>query len=302
MPGIYPAVMTGYTAEGAVDVAATLGLVDRLMDQGAHGLFVGGTAGEGLVQTVVERRELNEAILSHVDGRVPAIVHVGATVFTDTVDLARHALDHGAEDVAAIPPLYYALRERDLDDYFRQLSATLGRPVMAYHVPNLTNRPTTSTRLSALAHEGALSGVKFSADDLSQVQDVIESTADVDFRLFSGSDPICLDAQVIGSSGAVGVSMNAMTGLFTAQWDAVSRGDLATAFTSQRLINRFVAHMFRFNFIAYLRLVLELQGVHIGPNRAPLPNLTASEREQILAFLRGDEELRTALELPSQLS
>lgn len=302
MPGIYPAVMTGYTPEGAVDIDATLGLVDRLVDAGAHGLFVGGTAGEGLVQSVAERRELNEAILGHVEGRVPAIVHVGATVHQDAVDLARHALDLGAEDIAAIPPLYYALRDADIDDYFRQLSATLERPVMAYHVPNLTNRPTTSTRLSALAHEGVLSGVKFSADDLAQVQDVIESTSDVPFRLFSGSDPICLDAQVLGSSGAVGVSMNAMIGMFTAQWDAVARGDFPSAFASQRLINRFVAHMFRFNFIAYLRLVLELQGVRIGPNRAPLPNLTASEREEILAFLGGDDELRNALELPSRLS
>ena len=302
MRGIYPALMTGYADDGSVDVGATLALADHLIASGVHGLFVGGTAGEGLVQTVDERTRLNAAVLRHVDGRLPVIVHVGSTVFSDTVALGRHAIEHGAEDVAAIPPLFYALRDHDIDDYFRRLSSAWDRPVMAYHVPSLSHRPTTPARLAALAREGAICGVKFSDDDLAEVQSVIEETRGSGFRLFSGSDPICLDAQVIGSSGAVGVSMNALPRLFADQWSHVERGDFAQAFTSQQVVNRFVSHMFRFNFIAYLRLVLELQGHAIGHNRAPLPVLTAPERDAIVAFLRDDDELRAALELPSRLT
>jgi N-acetylneuraminate lyase len=297
MTGIYPAVMTGYDTSGEVSIPRTLDLVDGLLQAGVHGLFIGGTAGEGPLQSVDERKQLASAIVEHVGGAVPVISHVGAMPFRDTLELARHAREVGVDRVAAIPPLYYAIDEAVIADYFRALAEELGEPVIAYHVPNLTHRQASSAWLAGLAHERVIDGVKFSADDLAEIQAIIESTRGLDFTLFSGSDPLCMGAALVGSAGAVGVSINAMPGIFVRLWDAVAAGDLVAAAELQRTISRFVTHMFGVNFIAYLRHVLARQGLDIGPNRTPLPNLTPDQKREIDAVLDGDPDLRAALGL-----
>jgi dihydrodipicolinate synthase/N-acetylneuraminate lyase len=297
MTGIYPAVMTGYDVHGDVSIPRTLDLVDRLLESGVHGLFIGGTAGEGPLQSVDERKELATAIMRHVDGAVPVISHVGALPFRDTLELARHARANGVGRVAAIPPLYYAMSVPEIAAYFRALAAALGEPVMAYHVPHLTHRAAPAAWLAGLAHEGVIDGVKFSADDLAEIQAVIEQSRGTRFTLLSGSDPLCMASALVGSAGAVGVSINAMPGIFVRLWDAVAAGDLTTAAELQRTISRFVTHMFGYNFIAYLRHVLARQGVDIGPNRIPLPNLTPEDRRDIDGVLDADPDLRAALGL-----
>lgn len=297
MSGIYPAVMTAYDTDGEVDVAATLSLVDRLLDRGVDGLFIGGTAGEGPIQTTAERVQLTEAIASHVGARAPIIAHVGALPFRDTVLLAQKALESGVEGVAAIPPLYYNVGPDAVADFFRALAGCLGRPVMAYHVPHLTHRPASAAWFARLADEGVLDGVKYSADDMADIQDLIERTKGTGFRLLSGSDPLCLGANLAGSFGAVGVSINAMPTTFTKLWRAAAAGDLGAAAREQLTITRFVTRMFNYDFIGYLRHVLLLQGVNVGDNRPPLPRLTDEQKDEITRFVYGDADLAAALEL-----
>ncbi|MGB3485410.1 MAG: dihydrodipicolinate synthase family protein [Mycobacterium sp.] len=295
--GIYPAVMTAYNNRGDVDLDATLNLVERLLGAGVHGLFIGGTAGEGPIQSVDERASLVTAITDHVAGRIPILAHVGAMPFRDTVLLARKALDEGVAGVAAIPPLYYNVNADAVADYFRALSRELGRPVMAYHVPHLTHRPAAAPWFAQLAAEGVLDGVKYSADDLADIQDLIERTSGTDFQLLSGSDPLCMAARLAGSAGAVGVSINAMPATFVALWNAVDAGDLAEAARLQAVITRFVTRMFNYDFIGYLRHVLSLQGVPVGQNRPPLPRLTGEQEDEITRFVSGDPDLATAFGL-----
>lgn len=297
LSGIYPAVMTAYDDAGDVATAATLDLVDHLLASGVHGLFIGGTAGEGPLQSVQERRALAEAVVGHVAGRVPIISHIGALPFRDTVELARHAKSIGIADVAAIPPLYYGMDGEVVADYFRALARETGGPVMAYHVPHLSHRPVSAAWIASLGAEGVLSGVKFSADDLGEVQSVIDKTRGIDFRLLSGSDPLCLGSALAGSDGAVGVSINAMPGAFVGLWESVRNGNLAEAARLQLVISRFVSHMFDYNFIAYLRHVLSLQGVQIGANREPLPNLTEAQKSDITRYLHGDDDIAAVLNL-----
>ena len=296
--GIYPALMTGYELDGSVSTPRTLALVDRLIDAGVHGLFIGGTAGEGPVQSVRERIEIIEHVASHVGTSTPFIVHAGSMVYADTLAIARVARDAGAEQIAAIPPLFYNLSADALADYFRQLADDLGQPVMIYHIPSLTHRNVDARWILTLADEGVLSGVKYSADDMSVAHSLIERAGEGQFRFFSGSDPQCLNARSMGGSGAVGVSINAMPELFVALWNAAVT-DAALAVRAQETITRFVADMFRYDFIGYLRHVLLRQGFDLGPNRIPLPELSGPERRQIDETLARHADLAGALDLAS---
>ncbi len=301
MAGIFPALMTGYDDSGHISLPRTLDLVDTLAQARVHGLFVSGTAGEGPLQTLQERKELLIAVSAHLAGELPFIVQVGSSSFADTLDLATFAKEQGAADVCVLPPLYYDITPADIADYFIKLSGDLGTPVMMYHIPSLTHRQLSVDWYRDLVARGVLSGVKYSADNLAEAQALINLREVGPFALYSGSDPICLPARLAGSTGAVGVSMNVLPKTFTHMWEQALPAPAVDVVDAQLMVSRLVTHMFRFNFIAYLRHVLRLQGVDLGPNRVPLPNLTEAQTSEINTFLLAESDIREALEIPTSV-
>ncbi len=75
--GVWPALVTPFTAENTVNVTVLRELVEYLIDKRVDGFYVCGTTGEGIYMSVEERKLVAETVLEQVSGRVPAIVHVG---------------------------------------------------------------------------------------------------------------------------------------------------------------------------------------------------------------------------------
>ena len=98
--GVIVPPITPFNAQGQVDSAAIKRLVDFLIERGIHGLFPGGTTGEGPLLSISERRQLAETFVAAADGRVPVIIHTGAITTGDTIDLTRHAQAIGAQAAA----------------------------------------------------------------------------------------------------------------------------------------------------------------------------------------------------------
>ena len=72
--GIYPPVVTPFTAEGDIDFPSLDKVVDHLIDGGMHGLFVLGSTGEVAYLTDDQRESVVSAIAARADGRVPMLV------------------------------------------------------------------------------------------------------------------------------------------------------------------------------------------------------------------------------------
>ena len=89
--GVWPALVTPLTEDDHIAVAATRRLVDHLIDAGIGGLYVCGGTGEGVLLPPAERKLMAETTIEQVSGRVPVIVHVGATATADARALAAHA-------------------------------------------------------------------------------------------------------------------------------------------------------------------------------------------------------------------
>lgn len=99
----------------ALDEEAIDPLVDYVEDGGCDGLFIAGTAGEGILLGHDERKRVAELFCAASRGR--RIVHVGSQTTDATVDLARHAAEVGADGVAVIPPPYYPLSSAALIEH-----------------------------------------------------------------------------------------------------------------------------------------------------------------------------------------
>jgi len=98
--GVIVPLLTPFDRHGAIDHAAIGRLVEFLIERGVHGLFPGGTTGEGPLLSPEERRALAETVVRAADGRVPVIIHTGAITTREAVELTRHAQSCGASAAA----------------------------------------------------------------------------------------------------------------------------------------------------------------------------------------------------------
>ena len=98
---------------------------EYLLNKGVTGLYVGGSSGECIYQSVEERKAILEAVMDAVGGKLVVIAHVACNNTADSCELARHAESLGVDAIAAIPPIYFHLPRclMQLDQMMTELEA-----------------------------------------------------------------------------------------------------------------------------------------------------------------------------------
>ena len=102
--GVFPAFYACYEDDGSVSPARTRALAKYLLDKGVKGLYVGGSSGECIYQSVAERKVILENVMAEVGGKMTIIAHVACNNTADSQELARHAESLGVDAIASIPP------------------------------------------------------------------------------------------------------------------------------------------------------------------------------------------------------
>src|SRR6266852_6660097 len=102
----------------ALDEDAIEPYVDFLAAGGVDGLLALGTTGEGFLLPLEQRLRAAQLYVEAAQGRLLVAVHCGAQSTWDTVELAAHAADIGADGVAVMAPPYYLLDEEELLAHF----------------------------------------------------------------------------------------------------------------------------------------------------------------------------------------
>lgn len=120
--GIIPAFYACYDEEGTISPDAVRALTRYLIGKGVNGLYVGGSSGECIYQSVAERKLVLENVMAEAKGRVTIIAHVACNNTADSRELAAHAESLGVDAIAAIPP------------YLLQAPPLCHRPVLERHL------------------------------------------------------------------------------------------------------------------------------------------------------------------------
>ncbi|HSJ51720.1 MAG TPA: dihydrodipicolinate synthase family protein, partial [Actinomycetota bacterium] len=132
--GAIAAAVTPLRDDGrALDEEAFGPLTRFLADGGLDGLLACGTTGEGLLLTVEERRRAAERYLEERPKGFQVAVHAGAQTTADTVALASHAVEAGADAVAVIAPPFFLLDQAEvLNHLLAAAEACAPLPFYAY--------------------------------------------------------------------------------------------------------------------------------------------------------------------------
>ncbi len=286
--GVIPALLTPFEGDGRlIDWAACDRLCDYLIEKGVHGVFVGGTTGEGMLMAMGERRELAERVVRHIDGRIRVIVHTGGLNVFETIELTQHAREIGADAAGVVAPYFYTYDRAALLDYFLRIAGAVPDfPVFLYNIPGNAKNELTPDLVAELADRaGNIVGIKHSGVDLYSM----EKYAEIDrFTVICGNDRLVLPALMAGAKGTVSSTSNAFPEPFVALYSAFSRGDFGEALRQQAIIRRLTEIMKAGAFIAPYKLVLSWKGIIGDAVRCPQRGMSPSEAEEIREALNSE--------------
>lgn len=257
----------------AVDNDAFGLLCDFYVDAGLDGLLALGTAGEGILLRVEERRRVADLFLQASDGRLRVAVHCGAQTTADTVTLAAHAAEVGADAVVVIGPPYFKLDERaQYTHFFAAATACAPVPFYVYEFASTTGYAIAPAVIERLRDDSSnVVGLKVSDTPFA----AFETYLLPGFDIFVGPEALIADGMAHGAVGAV----SALASALPAEVAAVVREPTPEGAARLGELRAFVE---RFPRQAALKRLLALQGVPVSEEvRAPLRTLTADEREEL---------------------
>src|SRR4051812_1078059 len=123
--GYIPAMTTPFTEKGELDLAALDVLLQWLLDEGMHGVIVGGTVGEWFSIAHAERIALLAKVSSKLKGKIPLISGCNAFSADDVAENARLAADAGFDGILVTPPPYMVPSEREILRFYQDVDASV---------------------------------------------------------------------------------------------------------------------------------------------------------------------------------
>ena len=278
--GIYPALVTPFDAAGKFNPAVFERLLAHVYDAGVNGVYVLGSTGEGIPQSVAQRKAVTEVALgaSPQDKRI--IIHVGAVTTADAVELAQHAARQGAHAVSSLPPPgNYSFVE--VRDYYRALASASDLPMLVYFFPGASTAITTLEQLLELCALPKVIGLKFTDFDLFKLMRLKESGA----TIFNGYDEVLAAGLLMGADGGIGTTYSLLPEHYVRLYAAARDQRWEDARALQREINELISIIVQYPVIPAIKLLLRWANFECGecllPRRQLTPEETARLREQI---------------------
>ena len=275
--GVIPAFYACYDGEGAVSPERVRALVRYLADKGVKGLYVGGSSGECIYQSVAERKLVLENVMAEAKGKLTVIAHVACNNTADSRELAAHAQEQGADAIAAIPPIYFHLPDHAVAKYWNDISdAAPDTDFIIYNIPQLAGVALSLPLLREMLKNPRVIGVKNSS---MPVQD-IQMWKDEGAIVFNGPDEQFVSGLAAGAIGGIGGTYAAMPELYLAIFRLFHEGKLEQGREIQNECCRIIYKMCsaQGNMYAVIKEIIRLQGgPDVGGVRAPLLNLTEGD-------------------------
>lgn len=244
--GIVPPMLTPLLDRDILDEAGLERLIEYILAGGVQGLFLLGTTGEGTSLGYRLRRELIERACWLVNSRVPVLVCITDTVFVESIALARHAAEAGADGLVLAPPYYLPEGQPELREYLAHILPELPLPLFLYNMPPLTKVPYEFDTVRWAMDQPRILGMKDSSGDLlyfSRICDLLPRRPT--WTLHTGPEELLLPSLVRGGHGGVSGGANVFPRLFVRLYEAATQGDLERARRLQTLVQSLSDRLYR---------------------------------------------------------
>ena len=277
--GVIPAFYACYDEKGAISPDRVRALTKYLIGKGVTGLYVGGSSGECIYQSVAERKLVLENVMAEAKGKITIIAHVACNNTADSRGLAHHAESLGVDAIASIPPIYFHLPDHGMAAYWNDISAAApNTDFIIYNIPQLAGVALSIPLLREMRKNPRVIGVKNSSMPVQDIQ-MWKDEGGENFVVMNGPDEQFVSGLAAGATGGIGGTYAVMPELFIKARTLFYAGEVVKAAEIQNEICRIIYFMCsaKGNLYAVMKEILRGNGIDIGSVRAPLPALAEGD-------------------------
>lgn len=279
--GIIPAFYACYDENGEISPERVRSLTEFYIKKGVKGVYVNGSSGECIYQSVEDRKIVLENVMAAAEGKLTVIAHVACNNTKDSVELAKHAENLGVDAIAAIPPIYFRLPEYAIAEYWSAMSAAApNTDFIIYNIPQLAGVSLTMSLFEEMRKNKRVIGVKNSSMPVQDIQ-MFKDAGGEDYIIFNGPDEQFVSGRVIGAEGGIGGTYGVMPELFLKMDELLRAGKIDKAREVQYAVNRIIYKMCSChgNMYAVIKEILRInEKIDLGSVRLPLAPLSENDQ------------------------
>ncbi len=291
--GIIVPILTPFKDDESLNIDEFRSQIDRLIEAGVHGIFVGGTNGEAYALSQDEKLELFDVALDQIGGRVPFYAGTGCITTRDTIALSRKALEMGADVLSIITPSFAAANQNELYRHYRSVAEAVDAPIVLYNIPARTGNALSPDTVRRLAVDCPnIVGAKDSSGNFDNMKQYIELTSAIgkDFSVLSGNDQLILPSLVFGGKGGIAGCANVFPHTLVSIYENFRNGDFNAAWKAQDSI-RALRNCFKYgNPNTIVKEATRLLGYPVGSCRSPFNDISPDCAKALSNALKQSRE------------
>lgn len=228
LQGCGTALVTPFTADGAVDYTAYAALIDRQVAGGVDFLVALATTGETPTLSSEEKVKLLQLTRKHAPG-LPVVVGCGSNSVPATLANMELLEPYGVDAWLVVVPFYNKPTQEGQYQYFKTVAAHTDKPIVVYNVPGRTGANMTAETCLRLARDVRnIIATKEASGKFEQIEAILKD-APAGFSVLSGDDDMTLSIMKTGARGVISVASNIVPDRIAAMTKAALAGDYAQA-------------------------------------------------------------------------
>jgi 4-hydroxy-tetrahydrodipicolinate synthase len=285
--GIVPPIATPINSDETVDEKGMRRLVNFLLDQGVHGLFVMGGTGEFFCFPDREKAKAIEIVVDEAAGRAPVIAGISDLSTRRAIDNAHMAQEKGVDFIASLPPFFFNLSQDWICSFYTAIAAEIDVPLMLYNILNPINTNILPETIDKLSRHPRIVGIKDS-EEFTHVEEVLFSTHEQEFRVLIGLESLFYAGVNLGAAGGVLSAANFCPRLCVEIYEKTVAGEQEQAIVLQKKLNRLLGELGRGRFPSWWGVVkasLSILGICEGAVTRPMPACTDDDQSRLKGIM-----------------
>lgn len=278
------AMVTPYTADGAVDYAHARRLARHLIAAGNEGVVVTGTTGEAPLLSDEEKERLWAEVKEELGEGATVVAGAGTNDTRHSIGLVKRAERAGADAVLVVVPYYLRPPQEGIYQHVRAIAESTALPVIVYNVPSRTGVSASVETLLRLAELPNVVGDKEANGDLAHSAQLIEAAPQ--FKIWSGNDNDNFPLWCMGAYGAISVTGHIVAGQLRHMLELVAAGRVAEAAAIHRRLVPLTNACFANGNPSTIRYILRRLGFEIGAPRLPIVEPDEALGQRVMVEVR----------------
>ncbi len=292
--GVFPALMTEFTAAGDLDLEATARHMESCLDAGVAGFVMLGTLGENTSLYPAEKEKVLWMAVETAAGRVPVLTGVAEYTTDMAIAHARMAVKAGCDGLMALPCMVYPQDQREAVAHFRAMAGASDVPIMIYNNPVGYKVDVSPESFNALADCDTIVAVKESSHDSRRITDMFNVCGDR-YKIFCGVDDLVLENVLFGAVGWVCGLVNSFPKEAVKLFELARGGNVEEALALYRWFMPLLHLDVDVKLVQMIKLANQITGEGAEWVRRPRLTLEGAERARVTAIVEAALAARPAL-------